>query len=156
MHGYRRLAQRVKIADDLFVAHVFAHIVTLAMDQILQRPAHAFAGRNIGMADGNDQINHQQIRDPEDALVRLLNVYRDPLGSEAQRSDREMNQEGSIGQAIGEVRLVAAESMRPLYGAPLAAAVAQHHDYGRRLVPIGFRFVEFQRFVRIVLHLIGG
>ena len=33
-------------------------------------------------------------------------------------------------------------------------AVAQHYDHCRRLVPISFRLVEFQRFVRIVLHLI--
>ena len=155
MHGHRRLAQRVKIADDLFVAHVLAHIVALAVNQILQRPAHTFAGRNVGMADGNDQIDHQQVGDTEDALVRLLNVDGYPLGSEAQRSDGEMDQKGGIGQPIGEVRLVAAESMRPLHRAPLAAAVAQHHDHGRRLVPIGFGFVEFQRFVRIVLHLVG-
>ena len=109
----------------LFVAHVLAHIVALAVNHILQRPAHAFAGGNVGMADGNDQIDHQQIGNTEDALVGLLNVYRDPLGSEAQRSDGEMNQEGSIGQPIGEMRLVAAESMRSLYRAPLAAAVAQ-------------------------------
>src|SRR5262247_490173 len=79
-----------------------------------------------------------------------------PLGCKTQRGDSKMNQKGSIGQPIGEMRLVAAKSMRSLYRAPLAAAVAQHHDHGWCLMPIGFRFVEFERFVRIVLYLVGG
>ncbi len=66
-----------------------------------------------------------------------------------------MHEGAGVRQAVGEMRLIAAERVRALDRAPLAPPVAAHDDHRRRLMPIGLGFVEAQGFVRIVLHLIG-
>ena len=66
------------------------------------------------------------------------------------------SKKASVGQAVGQMRLIAAKGMRPHHRAPLAPAVAQDDNHRRRLVPVGLGLVEAQRFVRIVFHLIRG
>ena len=63
-------------------------------------------------------------------------------------------QKRRVGEAVGQVRLIPPERVRAHHRAPLPPAVAQHNDHRRRLMPVGFGFVEAQRLVRIVFHLI--
>jgi hypothetical protein len=100
MDGHRSLAQGVKIANHILVAHILAHVVALAMNHLFQRPPHAFTSCNVGMAYRNDEINHEQIGNIQNAFVGFLNMYRYPFGSKTQRSDGKVNQETSVGKPV--------------------------------------------------------
>src|SRR5262249_54063408 len=97
-----------------------------------------------GIADGNNEIDHQQIRDAENALVRLLDMNRYPFRGKAEGSDGQMEQDRSVGQTVGEMRLIPPKSVRAHHRSPLAATVTQHDDDRRRQMPIGLGFVESQ------------
>ena len=124
------------------------------MDNFIEGAAHPFARRHVGITDGNDQVELQEIGHAENSFVRLFDVNRHPLRSETQRRHRQMDQKRRVGETVGQMRLIAPERVRAHHRAPLPPAVAQHNYHGRRLVPVGFGFIEAQRLVRIVFDLI--
>src|SRR5580704_5274693 len=131
----RQAAQLAQKFDDLFVRHVFLHVVAVVMHDVLERPARAGAAVHCRPADRNDVMDHHQVGHAEHALERLLDMDGDVLRAQAQGCGGEMHQGRRIGERVGEMALVAAESERALHRTPLAAAVAENDDQHRRRRP---------------------
>ena len=72
MHGHRRLAQRVKIADDLFVAHVLAHIVALAVNHLFRDAKHLL----IDMDETLRELEEALIKGPTAHAARYVTMLR--------------------------------------------------------------------------------
>src|SRR5262245_39345521 len=140
--------------DHPLIAHELRLLIAIVVHDLIERASHAFRRLHRGIADGDDEIQHHEIRHAQNFFERFLDMNADPLCSEPERSRRQMHQGAGIGQAIGEMRLIPAKGMRALYRAPLAPAVADDNDKRRRFGPAGTAPLLLHRFVR--RHLIGG
>src|SRR5262245_258341 len=150
----RFAAELIEKLDHPLIAHELRLLIAIVVDDLIEGTPDALRRLHRGIADGDDEIQHHEIRHTQNFLERFLDMNAHPLRSEAERSRGQMHQSASIGQAIGEMRLIPAKGMRALYCAPLASAVADDNDKRRCFGPAGAASLLLYRFVR--RHLIGG
>src|SRR5208282_191896 len=80
----RQSAKLAQEFDDLFVRHVFAHVVAIVVHDIFERTAHARPPLHRRKTHRDDVMDHDEVGHAQNTLERLLDVDGDVLRAEPQ------------------------------------------------------------------------